>query len=40
MRIKVIVANDLVVPVIKGAEDKVIHLGDNFNAREGVTAYE
>lgn len=40
MRIKVIVANDLVVPVIKGAEDKVIHLGDNFNAREGVTAYD
>ena len=26
--------------VIKGAEDKVIHLGDNFNAREGVTAYD
>lgn len=40
MRIKVIVANELVVPVIKGAEDKVIHLGDNFNAREGVTAYD
>ena len=40
MRIKVIVANDLVVPAIKGAEDKVIHLGDNFNAREGVTAYD
>lgn len=40
MRIKVIVANDLVVPVIKGAEDKVIHLGDNLNAREGVTAYD
>ena len=40
MRIKVIVANKLVVPVIKGAEDKVIHLGDNFNAREGVTAYD
>lgn len=40
MRIKVIVANDLVVPVIKGAEDKVIHLGDSFNAREGVTAYD
>ena len=33
MRIKVIVANELVVPVIKGAEDK-------FNAREGVTAYD
>lgn len=40
MRIKVIVANDLVVPVIKGAEDKVIRVGDNFNAREGVTAYD
>lgn len=40
MRIKVIVANELVVPVIKGAEDKVIHLSDNFNAREGVTAYD
>ena len=40
MRIKVIVANDLVVPVIKGAEDKVIYLSDNFNAREGVTAYD
>ena len=40
MRIKVIVANDLVVPVIKGAEDKVIRIGDNFNAREGVTAYD
>ena len=40
MRIKVIVANELVVPVIKGAEDKVLHLGDNFNAREGVTAYD
>jgi phosphohistidine swiveling domain-containing protein len=40
MRIKVIVANELVVPVIKGAEDKVIHLGDNFNAKEGVTAYD
>lgn len=40
MRIKVIVANELVVPVIKGAEDKVIHLGDNFNVREGVTAYD
>lgn len=40
MRIKVIVANELIVPVIKGAEDKVIHLGDNFNAREGVTAYD
>lgn len=40
MRIKVIVANDLVVPVIKGAEDKVIRIGDAFNAREGVTAYD
>ena len=40
MRIKVIVANELVVPVIKGAEDKVIHIGDAFNAREGVTAYD
>lgn len=40
MRIKVIVANDLVVPVIKGAEDKIIHLGDSFNAKEGVTAYD
>lgn len=40
MRIKVIVANELVVPVIKGAEDRVIHLGDNFNVREGVTAYD
>lgn len=40
MRIKVIVATDLVLPVIKGAEDKVIRLGDNFNAREGVTAYD
>ena len=40
MRIKVIVANDLVVPVIKGAEDQVIRIGDAFNAREGVTAYD
>lgn len=40
MRIKVIVANDLVVPVIKGAEDKVIRIGDAFDAREGVTAYD
>ena len=40
MRIKVIVANELVAPVIKGAEDKVIHIGDAFNAREGVTAYD
>lgn len=40
MRIKVIVANELVVPVIKGAEDKVIHIGDAFNARECVTAYD
>lgn len=40
MRIKVIVANDLVPPEIKGAENEVLHVGDTFDAREGVTAFD
>lgn len=40
MRIKVIVANDLVAPVIKGAANVTLHVGDTFDVREGVTAQD
>ena len=40
MRIKVIVANDLVAPTIKGAENTTLHVGDTFDLHDGITAYD
>lgn len=40
LRVKIVVEENNVVPQIKGANDCVIHVGDEFDLRKGVKAYD